>query len=681
MANSLLDAALSYVARGWYVLPLKTRGKQPIIPGGVLSASNDPEQVRKWWTDYPTANIGVACGKSGLVVVDVDPRNGGDPDWWRKEERAPSVETGGGGLHLYYTSEGVPEIRTSLEAGVDLQRGDKYVIVPPSIHPSGYDYRWLEDSSPFWLPLPKWIVEAAAVPTGVLLEAGRNRRNIAASTYDPDSPMDWYNRYGDLDQLLEDYGFELVETRSDGEKRWHRPGGDNIFQVTTNYKDTHALRSFSSETPFPQDETISAFRAYSILVHNGDDSEAARTIRTDLMQSKGTVYVQGVIEEKPCYHFEPAFEPSHWVGRYVEYASNKTDAAKEYHEAVALVMLACVTNGCRLRLAPFPDGLATNLYVALVGPSTRSRKSTAQQIGLGVLDQVEPNIRMANRISSEGAMYALQQRRGCAALWAPDEMGVALGEVYRREYLSALEELLLTLYGGTPYTYVTVSSNVTIDNVSMNVLGAATPESIALAGQRAALGGLLPRIGIVFPAALPDPKPVAGTGIGDSAVVEHLRAVFANASKHPPLTIDNSALVTLNEAEYPLTADKHTARLPVMLYKVAACSALAQMRSEIQASDADAAVKVIERWRQGSNRLQPYMRRNVGSLEFKHALDDVLALLRDLGPTVARPKLARELSMEKALLDRVRNTLVDQARIHITLATDETPEFWTYDGY
>src|SRR5208283_5013770 len=92
-----LEAALAYAGLGWIILPLnyvrddggcscgnapyRTPGKHPLaalVPRGHLDANCAPEVVRRWWTAYPKANIGVHCAASGFVVVDVDPRNGGD---------------------------------------------------------------------------------------------------------------------------------------------------------------------------------------------------------------------------------------------------------------------------------------------------------------------------------------------------------------------------------------------------------------------------------------------------------------------------------------------------------------------------------------------------------------------------------------------------------------------------
>ena len=70
--NELCEFAVVYAQRGWAVFPLKPRSKAPLTPHGFKDASNDAQTIRAWWARWPKANIGIACGASGLVVVDVD---------------------------------------------------------------------------------------------------------------------------------------------------------------------------------------------------------------------------------------------------------------------------------------------------------------------------------------------------------------------------------------------------------------------------------------------------------------------------------------------------------------------------------------------------------------------------------------------------------------------------------
>src|SRR5262249_58182379 len=111
--------------------------------------------------------IGAACAGSSLAVVDIDPRNGGDlddvgpvPDTW-------TVETGGGGWHLYFRYTGTA-LLGKLGQGIDVKHNG-YVVAPPSIHPSGRCYCWQIGAGPDDVPL-------AALPPSLAARAADRLR-------------------------------------------------------------------------------------------------------------------------------------------------------------------------------------------------------------------------------------------------------------------------------------------------------------------------------------------------------------------------------------------------------------------------------------------------------------------------------------------------------------------------
>jgi hypothetical protein len=150
----VLDAALDYAANGWAILPL--RGKIPLTAHGVDDATSDLDVIRSWWSRWPAANVGARVPEQ-LLVLDVDPRNGGDLDLLD----APLPETltcwsgrGDGGAHYYFLQPAGALTSTRLPAGIDLKlRG--YCVVPPSVHPAtGRPYRWQEHEI---APVPAWL--------------------------------------------------------------------------------------------------------------------------------------------------------------------------------------------------------------------------------------------------------------------------------------------------------------------------------------------------------------------------------------------------------------------------------------------------------------------------------------------------------------------------------------------
>lgn len=169
--------ARAYGAHGWPVLPLHSPGtggcdcrrpcnspaKHPRTRNGLQDASADVDVIEQWWSMWPNANIGIATGRtSGLVVLDVDFRTGGDQSLAALTAKhgglpeTPCVATGNG-LHYYFEHPG-EQVRCSagrIGPGLDLRGDGGYVVAPPSVHASGKPYTWLVACDP--VPMPAWL--------------------------------------------------------------------------------------------------------------------------------------------------------------------------------------------------------------------------------------------------------------------------------------------------------------------------------------------------------------------------------------------------------------------------------------------------------------------------------------------------------------------------------------------
>lgn len=70
---SILPYALAAANRGWHVFPVRPSGKQAAVTGWEHRASTDPGRIRAMFTlGRADCNAGIACGPSGLVVLDLD---------------------------------------------------------------------------------------------------------------------------------------------------------------------------------------------------------------------------------------------------------------------------------------------------------------------------------------------------------------------------------------------------------------------------------------------------------------------------------------------------------------------------------------------------------------------------------------------------------------------------------
>ena len=164
--NLRLAAALDYASHGFDPLPLS--GKKPLQRRWQDRRLADPKLIRRAWGRWPDANIGLRTG-DGLIVLDVDPRSGGDESIGRLcvgrrwlPETATGA-TGGGGRHYWYRippSEPIGCRQGLLGfSGLDLKGRGGQVLVEPSIHPeTGREYVWTRTLRSGIAPCPRWLL-------------------------------------------------------------------------------------------------------------------------------------------------------------------------------------------------------------------------------------------------------------------------------------------------------------------------------------------------------------------------------------------------------------------------------------------------------------------------------------------------------------------------------------------
>lgn len=137
------SAARELAAHGVPVFPCAPGQKRPLTAHGFHDASSDLGTVSRWWSLWPTANLGIPTGSiSGIDVVDVDVHAAGSGfDSFQKAQRAGivsnwawQVRTPSGGLHAYFLRWHDHEQRSWQLPGRHLDfRGDGgYVVAPPS---------------------------------------------------------------------------------------------------------------------------------------------------------------------------------------------------------------------------------------------------------------------------------------------------------------------------------------------------------------------------------------------------------------------------------------------------------------------------------------------------------------------------------------------------------------------
>ena len=177
--SNLLSAALDYARQGYPVFPLhnpqsggcsclkkadcQSIGKHPRTNNGFKDATTDAEIIKKWWTAWPDANIGIPTGqRTGWYITDQD-----SPE---AEERirnlvgnscdlgtVPRSRTGRGSQLLFTFDENLGS-RTDILPNLDFRGDGGYIVAPPSLHKSGKNYTWEIEPTKLLQRLPNVLV-------------------------------------------------------------------------------------------------------------------------------------------------------------------------------------------------------------------------------------------------------------------------------------------------------------------------------------------------------------------------------------------------------------------------------------------------------------------------------------------------------------------------------------------
>jgi putative DNA primase/helicase len=185
--HNTASLAAEYAARGWAVIPLyglsngvctcrdgrscTSPGKHPKWPAWQTRGMSEAGEAGMWFADHPDDNVGIVCGASGLMVVDIDSEEGERTaaQW----DLPPTLEARTRrGRHLYFKARG--ETVNSIKfAGLDVKAGNGFVVAPPSARVDGGRYEWSND-------LP--IAEAPEALMQAVWRASTERKKSLAST-------------------------------------------------------------------------------------------------------------------------------------------------------------------------------------------------------------------------------------------------------------------------------------------------------------------------------------------------------------------------------------------------------------------------------------------------------------------------------------------------------------------
>ena len=481
MTNTLLDHALAYAQRGWHVFPVHTPqqdgtcsckrsdcsrvGKHPRVSQGRNSATTDADTIRKWWSVWPDANIGIATGKeSGLIVLDVD--EGGD-DTLVQLPTPDTVEqiTGSGGRHLVYmrpTESDRYLTKVRFMPGLDSRADGGYIVAPPSLHPSGRRYEWEGSSDPFDgvapSPCPQWLLDA-----------------IGAGAIDATCPVPEWNPDGELPHNIFDM---LSAIPADDYETWRDVGMALHYTDPADGLDVWDWWS-STSAKYDADGVRREWRNFSRRGHQTHQPVTLSTIRrlaeqhgwvdpdiehgaeaaASLMESHQKRLAERLTTDyqsrraPPASSDRPDVMPSHGLIRDI--AEHIISRSVRPQPLLAVMAATAFVGTLAGRKYQTETGLRTNLYVVGLAESGAGKDQARKEINnLAMVANVDQHIGGDRIASGPGVVSALHKEP--SRLFMLDEIGLMLqamtgqrADPHKRDMMSTL----MTLYSSAGSVY------------------------------------------------------------------------------------------------------------------------------------------------------------------------------------------------------------------------------------
>lgn len=198
----------------------------------------------------------------------------------------------------------------------------------------------------------------------------------------------------------------------------------------------------------------------------------------------------------PDIGLEPASETI--VNKYVDWATQATDAVPIFHELGAFIILSSLLSS-NIRLETDYGSIVPNLWGMLLGESTLTRKTTAMRLATDVIAHVDSSVLTATDATVEGLLSELRVRPSMASLFFRDEITGLFDAINRKDYMASFREVVTNLYD-VPAVFRRALSKETVyvENPILIFFGGGVRDKVyGLLNEEYILSGFLPRFLIV----------------------------------------------------------------------------------------------------------------------------------------------------------------------------------------
>ncbi len=136
-----------------------------------------------------------------------------------------------------------------------------------------------------------------------------------------------------------------------------------------------------------------------------------------------------------------------FIERYIAWARSLGDAAPQYHQASAFILLSCFLAGNVVLPTSFGK-IIPNLWLMILADSTISRKSSAMNVAIDLIEEIDETLTMATDGSLEGLAASLATRPGKVSFFPRDEFTGLMEQIAKKDYMAGMAEFFTHLYDG-----------------------------------------------------------------------------------------------------------------------------------------------------------------------------------------------------------------------------------------
>ncbi len=436
-----------YIKRGWVIHPLskpdddkQSPGKRPLL-NEWQKLTKTPEDLEKYLKKG--CNIGLVCGKaSGLTIIDFDYEFFLSDITANVEFKTLGSRRTGGRGHLYFKyTDKIPSQKHHL-LGIEILSDGSNAVLPPSIHHSGEQYKWVNDCE----------------------------------------PCDFSDKLIDNLNKLFNTEKELINKISQCRPCFKNYWNDDI-KVSHGSTTRLFLGAFCSEL-FNKGATLEHIKLFAKIIYKSDYDER-KTVREFngwtqknfppwtceklKEQCNGFVNcdscsIKKVAPDNACVEMElneimtlhqseterrimMDLPDSHFISEYIKWMSSLSDGYRDYQILCALWILSALTRN-RVCLRLKQDTIKPNLWIFIIGKSTTSRKSTIVNKTRRIYEMATDTVLYNEDYSIEGYLETLSHfpiinnvRDEAAGLMAK----------FHKKYNEGILELECAIYDGQSF--------------------------------------------------------------------------------------------------------------------------------------------------------------------------------------------------------------------------------------